>query len=163
MAQTTPSSGQSGSRILTNILVIIIVAAIVGVLVWTLKPAPESATDTSTPSFGFNNESDKLQVGFVLVGPTSDWGYNYQHNQGRLAMEARLRDKVHTVVAENIPETAEVERIMQRMIDEGGRAYLRNFLRLPGIGFTGGREESKRDIYALFRWKTIRESRNLRF
>lgn len=110
MSNPTPSSGQSGSRILTNILVAIAVALIAGILVWTFKP---------TPDFGFDKASDKLQVGFVLVGPTSDWGYNYQHNQGRLAMEARLRDKVHTVVAENIPETAEAERIMQRMIDEG--------------------------------------------
>jgi len=34
-------------------------------------------------------------------------------------MEARLRDKVHTVLAENIPENADVERVMQRMVDNG--------------------------------------------
>jgi basic membrane protein A and related proteins len=71
------------------------------------------------PSFGFEKNSNKLQVGFITVGPASDWGYNYQHNQGRLGMEALLRDKVHTVLAENIPETADVERVMQRMVDEG--------------------------------------------
>ena len=146
MSNPTPSSGQSGSRILTNILVAIAVAVIAGILVWTFKPTPESVTSPTAPSFGFDKASDKLQVGFVLVGPTSDWGYNYQHNQGRLAMEARLRDKVHTVVAENIPETAEVERIMQRMIDEGAEliyatsyGYLESALRVaaknPNVTF----------------------------
>ena len=97
----------SQSRTLTKIGVFIAVAAVLGCLVWTLNLTAQDAT------------SGKLQVGFVLVGPTSDWGFNYQHNQGRLALEGRLRDKVHTVVAENIPENAEAERIMQRMIDEG--------------------------------------------
>ena len=155
-------SGQS--RILTNILVVIIVAAIVGVLVWTLKPTPESATG---PSFGFDKASEKLQVGFVLVGPTSDWGFNYQHNQGRLAMEARLRDKVHTVVAENIPETAEAERIMQRMIDEGAEliyatsyGYLELALRVaaknPNVTFMhclGGKQAANLGTYGSNMWE----------
>ena len=167
MAQTTPSSGQSGSRILTNLVLIIIVAAIVGVLVWTLKPTPESVTETSTSSFGFDKESDKLQVGYVLVGPTSDWGYNYQHNQGRLGMEARLRDKVHTVVAENIPETAEAERVMQRMIDEGAEliyatsyGYLESALRVaeknPNVTFMhclGGKQSTNLGTYSSNMWE----------
>ena len=99
------------SRTPTKIGVFIAVAAAIGCLAWTLNSTAQDAASDET--------SEKLQVGFVLVGPTSDWGFNYQHNQGRLALEARLRDQVQTVVAENIPETAEVERIMQRMIDEG--------------------------------------------
>lgn len=99
------------SRTLTKIWIFIAVAAVLGCLAWTLNSTAQDATSGKT--------TEKLQVGFVLVGPTSDWGFNYQHNQGRLALEARLRDQVQTVVAENIPETAEAERIMQRMIDEG--------------------------------------------
>lgn len=167
MAQTAPTSGRSGSRILTNILTIIVVAAIVGVLVWTLKPTPEPVTGPSDPSFGFDKTSDKLQVGFVLVGPTSDWGFNYQHNQGRLAMEARLRDKVHTVVAENIPETAEVERVMQRMVDEGAEliyatsyGYLDSALRVaeknPNVTFMhclGGKQAANLGTYSSNMWE----------
>lgn len=70
-------------------------------------------------AFGIQKDSGKLEIGFITVGPVSDWGYNYQHNQGRLGMEARLRDKVHTVIVENIPETADVERVMQRMSNAG--------------------------------------------
>ena len=103
--------GNNQSRTLIKIGVFIAVAAVLGCLAWTLNLTAQDATSEKTP--------EKLQVGFVLVGPTSDWGFNYQHNQGRLALEGRLRDKVQTVVAENIPENAEAERIMQRMIDEG--------------------------------------------
>ena len=99
-----------------------------------LKGPSEVFAETDAP----DKESDKLQVGFVLVGPTSDWGFNYQHNQGRLALEARLRDKVHTVVAENIPETAEAERIMQRHDQRRGGAHLRNLLRLLGVRLASG-------------------------
>ena len=99
------------SRTLTKIGIFIAVAAVLGCLAWTLNSTAQDVTSEKT--------AEKLQVGFVLVGPTSDWGFNYQHNQGRLALEARLRDQVQTVVAENIPENAEAERIMQRMIDEG--------------------------------------------
>ena len=115
MYRATLSSDQFGSRVLSNTLAVIAVAVIAGIFLFTLKGPSEVFAETDAP----DKESDKLQVGFVLVGPTSDWGFNYQHNQGRLALEARLRDKVHTVVAENIPETAEAERIMQRMINEG--------------------------------------------
>ena len=103
------------SRTLTKIWVLIAVAAVLGCFVWTLNSTAQNATS----GLGFDKTSEKLQVGFVLVGPTSDWGFNYQHNQGRLALEGRLRDQVQTVVAENIPENAEAERIMQRMINEG--------------------------------------------
>jgi basic membrane lipoprotein Med (substrate-binding protein (PBP1-ABC) superfamily) len=167
MSNPTPSSGQSGSRILTNILVAIAVAVIAGILVWTLKPTPESVTGPTAPSFGFDKASDKLQVGFVLVGPTSDWGFNYQHNQGRLALEARLSDKVHTVVAENIPETAEAERIMQRMIDEGAEliyatsyGYLESALRVaaknPNVTFMhclGNKQATNLGTYSSNMWE----------
>lgn len=66
-------------------------------------------------------ETGKLEVGFVTVGPVSDWGWNYQHNQGRLGLEARMRDKVQTSIVENIPENADAVRVMQRLADSGAK------------------------------------------
>lgn len=80
---------------------------------------PGRQTNGTGSIYGLEKNSSKLQIGFLTVGPTSDFGFNYQHNQGRLALEAMMRDQVHTVVAENIPETADAERVMQRMADEG--------------------------------------------
>jgi len=91
---------------------------------WGCKPKEESKPPAKTGSvetFGIVKDSDKLQVGVVTVGPVSDWGWNYQQNQGRLGMEARMRGKVHTVIVENIPENADAERMMQRMADAGAK------------------------------------------
>jgi basic membrane protein A len=89
------------------------------------KPAATTdsakTVDAGQSSYGFQKNSKKLQIGFITVGPVSDFGYNYQHNQGRLALEAAMRDRVNTVLAENVPETAAVERVMQRMIDDGAQ------------------------------------------
>lgn len=57
------------------------------------------------------------KVGFIYVGPRTDYGYNYAMDQGRLEIEKSLG--VKTVFFENIPENAEVERVMERMISQG--------------------------------------------
>ncbi len=61
-----------------------------------------------------------LKVGFVMVGPATDYGYNHAHNLGRLYLQSHLPN-IQTTVAENIPESAEVERVMEKMISQGNR------------------------------------------
>ncbi len=75
------------------------------------------------PQVMANNEPSPkpLKVGFVLVGPASDWSWNYRHDQGRRYMETKLGGKVTTIMAENIPESAEAERIMEKMVAQGCR------------------------------------------
>lgn len=58
------------------------------------------------------------KIGFIYVGPKSDFGYNYAMDQGRLAMEKAIPG-VKTVFFENIPENAEVERVMERLVSQG--------------------------------------------
>ena len=52
---------------------------------------------------------DKLKVGFVYVGPVGDFGYSYQHDQGRQFLEHQLGVKVESTFLENVPE-ADSER-----------------------------------------------------
>jgi basic membrane protein A and related proteins len=59
-----------------------------------------------------------LKIGMVTVGPVSDYGYNYAHDQGRLQMQKNLPDAKTTVV-EKIPENAEVERVIEKLIAQG--------------------------------------------
>ena len=68
-----------------------------------------AAGDTAAP----------LKVGFILVGPVNDFGWNYAHDQGRRYLEKALKGKVITSLAENVPENAEVERVMEKMIAQG--------------------------------------------
>ncbi len=58
---------------------------------------------------------DKTKVGFVFVGPVGDGGWTYEHNKGRLAVEAEFGDKVETVFVESVPEGADAERVMTQM------------------------------------------------
>lgn len=62
---------------------------------------------------------DKTKVGFVYVGPVGDGGWTYEHNQGRLALEAEFGDKVETVFVENVAEGPDSERVMTQMALEG--------------------------------------------
>jgi basic membrane protein A len=64
--------------------------------------------------------ADKLKVGFVYVGPIGDFGYSYQHNQGRLALEKALGDKVETTYLENVAET-DSERAIEQLARAGDK------------------------------------------
>ncbi|GGE80195.1 BMP family ABC transporter substrate-binding protein [Stappia taiwanensis] len=72
--------------------------------------------------------ADKLKVGFIYVGPIGDYGWSYQHNQGRLAIEAALGDKVETVYIENVSEGPDAERAIERLARDGaGLIYSTSF------------------------------------
>lgn len=60
---------------------------------------------------------DKLKVGFVYVGPVGDFGYSYQHDQGRQAVEKALGDKVTTTYLENV--SADSERAIEQLARTG--------------------------------------------
>ena len=60
-----------------------------------------------------------LKVGFVYVGPPGDFGWTYQHDQGRKAVEEAFGDRVETTFAENVPEGADAERVMTQMALSG--------------------------------------------
>ncbi|MDZ4096791.1 MAG: BMP family ABC transporter substrate-binding protein, partial [Paracoccaceae bacterium] len=62
---------------------------------------------------------DKAKACFVYVGPIGDLGWSYQHDQGRLAVEAAYGDKVETAYQENVPEGADAERVLTQMALSG--------------------------------------------
>jgi basic membrane lipoprotein Med (substrate-binding protein (PBP1-ABC) superfamily) len=62
-----------------------------------------------------------LKIGFLMVGPVNDSGYNWAHNQGRLYLENKLAGRVQTSFAEKVPESSEAERVMEKMIAAGNK------------------------------------------
>jgi simple sugar transport system substrate-binding protein len=64
-------------------------------------------------------QDDPVTVGFVYVGPVGDGGWTYQHDQGRLAVEAEYGDAVETVFQESVPEGADAERVITQMALSG--------------------------------------------
>jgi basic membrane protein A and related proteins len=63
-------------------------------------------------------QQPKLKVGFIYVGPVGDHGWSYQHDQGRLAIEKALGDKVETTFIENVAE-ADSERSIEQLARTG--------------------------------------------
>jgi len=61
---------------------------------------------------------EKLKVGFIYVGPVGDFGWSYQHDQGRKAIEAAFPGKVETTYIENVPE-ADSERSIEQLARTG--------------------------------------------
>ncbi|MDR7032574.1 BMP family ABC transporter substrate-binding protein [Mesorhizobium sp. BE184] len=62
---------------------------------------------------------EKLKACWVYVGPIGDFGYSYQHDQGRLQVEKELGDKVETSYLENVPEGPDSDRAFERLAREG--------------------------------------------
>lgn len=62
-----------------------------------------------------------LKVGFIYTGSTSDCGWNNAHEMGRLYLEKNMKGLVQTTRAENIPENASCERVMEKMIAQGNK------------------------------------------
>jgi basic membrane protein A and related proteins len=60
-----------------------------------------------------------LKIGFIYVGPIGDGGWTYQHDQGRLAVEAEYGDAVETFYQETVPEGADAERAITQMVLQG--------------------------------------------
>jgi simple sugar transport system substrate-binding protein len=62
-----------------------------------------------------------LKIGFVYVAPLTDVGWVRQHEQGRLAVQAALGNRVQTHYVENVPEGPDAERVIRELAQQGHR------------------------------------------
>lgn len=79
-----------------------------------------TATNTATGESDGDSASgsdEEVVVGFLYVGTIDDGGYNQAAYQGEVAVSEM--PGVKTIHAENVPETAEAERVMEQMIAQG--------------------------------------------
>ncbi|PAS92512.1 MAG: BMP family ABC transporter substrate-binding protein [Candidatus Dactylopiibacterium carminicum] len=60
-----------------------------------------------------------LKAGFVYIGPTGDHGWTYAHDQARKAIESRFGGRVQTTFVENVPVTADAERVIRDLALKG--------------------------------------------
>ena len=72
-----------------------------------------TAAALAAPAFAESHEPTK--VGFIYVGPVGDFGWTYEHDQGRQAVEEAFGDKVETTFVESVPEGADAERVLTQM------------------------------------------------
>jgi basic membrane protein A len=77
-------------------------------------------TTTAALSLAASAEAaDKLKACWVYTGPIGEFGYSYQHDQGRLEVEKALGDKVETAYLENVSEGPDADRAFERLAREG--------------------------------------------
>jgi simple sugar transport system substrate-binding protein len=68
---------------------------------------------------GATKAAGKFKAAFVYVGPVTDGGWNAAHYEGQLAVEKEFGDKVETVKVENVPESADSERVETQLAQQG--------------------------------------------
>ncbi|WP_454622245.1 BMP family ABC transporter substrate-binding protein [Bradyrhizobium cenepequi] len=65
--------------------------------------------------------AEPLKVAFVYLGPRSDGGWTQQHDLARLALEKAMGSAIKTTFVENVPETADSERVFRQLAADGNK------------------------------------------
>jgi simple sugar transport system substrate-binding protein len=84
-------------------------------------------------------KAEPLKVAFAYVGPVGDGGWTFAHDNGRKAVEKEFGDKVVTSFVENVPESADAERVIRDMASQGNKVifgttfgYMEPMLKVAG-------------------------------
>ncbi len=65
--------------------------------------------------------ADVPGVAFVYLGNPGDAGWTYAHDQGSKQVEARFGNKIKVMRVENVPESADSERIFRDLASKGNK------------------------------------------
>ena len=82
-------------------------------------PAAAPAADAPAAAGG-DPAGEELIIGALHVGSMNDAGYNQAQHAGLVAMNENLPN-VKLIEAENVPESADAERVMENMIQQGAK------------------------------------------
>jgi len=66
-------------------------------------------------------KAEPLKVAFAYVGPVGDGGWTFAHDNARKAVEKEFGDKIVTSFVENVPESADAERVIRDMAGQGNK------------------------------------------
>jgi simple sugar transport system substrate-binding protein len=80
-------------------------------------PAPAPAAAASAPA----PKPEPLKIAFAYVGPVGDGGWTFAHDNARKALEKEFGDKIQTSFVENVPESADAERVIRDMATQGNK------------------------------------------
>jgi len=78
-------------------------------------PAPAAEAPAAAP------KPEPLKIAFAYVGPVGDGGWTFAHDNARKALEKEFGDKIATSFVENVPESADAERVIRDMASQGNK------------------------------------------
>jgi basic membrane protein A and related proteins len=87
--------------------------------IWSILCASAMALTVSLPASLF--AAEPLKVGFVYLGPVTDGGWTQMHDVARKKLEAELGTAIKTTYIENVPETADSERVFRQLAADGNK------------------------------------------
>ena len=82
---------------------------------------PPAAAPAAAPTAAAAPKAEPLKIAFAYVGPVGDGGWTFAHDNGRKAVEKEFGDKVVTSFVENVPESADAERVLRDMVGQGNK------------------------------------------
>lgn len=65
--------------------------------------------------------AEPLKVAFVYLGPVKDGGWTQMHDTARQKLEKALGSAIKTTYVENVPETADSERVFRELAADGNK------------------------------------------
>jgi basic membrane protein A and related proteins len=77
---------------------------------------PTAAAQTQAPA---QTPGKVIRAAFVYTGPINDHGWSNAHEDGRKALEQALGSQVETAYTENVPETADSQRVFEDYARKG--------------------------------------------
>ena len=80
-------------------------------------PAPAPVAEAPAPA----PKPEPLKIAFAYVGPVGDGGWTFAHDNARKALEKEFGDKIATSFVENVPESADAERVIRDMASQGNK------------------------------------------
>jgi basic membrane protein A and related proteins len=80
------------------------------------KEEPTAAPVVAAPA-----KPAPLKIAFAYVGPVGDGGWTFAHDNGRKALEKEFGDKISTKFVENVPESADAERVIRELATDGNQ------------------------------------------
>jgi len=84
-------------------------------------PATEVPTEEPTQEPAAEPTEEPVLIAFGHVGPVSDEGWTWSHDQGMKAVEAAFGDRVRTAMVENMPFSEETPRTLEQFIADGAK------------------------------------------
>ena len=83
-------------------------------------------------------KAEPLKVAFAYVGPVGDGGWTFAHDNARKVLEKEFGDKIVTSFVENVPESADAERVFRDFGQPRQQTDFWYHLRLHGAHVEGG-------------------------
>src|SRR5512133_661699 len=96
-------------------------AAVAAVGAAALAGCSKTETPATAPAPAPAAKAEPLKIAFAYVGPVGDGGWTFAHDNGRKAVEKEFGDKVATSFVENVPESADAERVLRDMVGQGNK------------------------------------------